>query len=91
MLRDRYFPYKLQVCLLLTNFSREGELQTKKKKVQNLQKSENFTEKKNEKFTENVHILHKKFKSVKFTEEMQIIQKSLKGSGPLRPTCSEKI
>lgn len=70
--------FMLQVCRLVTNFSREGELQTKK--VQNLQKSENFTEKKYENITENVHILHKKDqmlqkKSVKFTEEMQSIQK----------------
>ena len=35
--------FMLQVCRLVTNFSREGELQTKK--VQDLPKSENFTEK----------------------------------------------
>ena len=63
------------MCLLLTNFSREGELQTKKKKVQNLKKSENFTEKKMKNSQKTCTFYIRKFKSVKFTEEMQIIQK----------------
>ena len=47
----------LRVCRLVTNFSREGELQ---KKSAIFTEKWKFYRKKYENITENVHILHKK-------------------------------